>query len=151
MTLSENQRKKHYVDPEVQNAILRQVAYLWLLGAAIYTYIVFVYRIMPIWFSSGTPSLGEIWYHLAPMVLSAAALFPLMMSSAIRFSHRFVGPMVQFRQVLRQLASGDNVAPIQLRRNDFWRDVADELNQVSERFDELSSREPEREEVLIEC
>ena len=151
MQRSIKQRRKYFVDPQVQGAILRQAACYWLYGSVTYTLVVFVYRIVPHWLSGAGVDSGTIWHHLAPMVFSSAVLFPIVMFSAVRFSHRFVGPMNHFRQILRQLSRGETAPLVKLRRNDFWRDVANELNQVSARLSEVSSREPKSEEAVSEC
>ena len=70
---------------------------------------------------------------------------------AIRFSHRFVGPMIRFQETVKQLAEGKSVAPVKLRHKDFWTGFAEELNQLSARVSEPSAAETEREEELIEC
>jgi nitrate/nitrite-specific signal transduction histidine kinase len=102
-------------------------------------------------FSGEDINLGSLWYHLSPAVVSSVVLLPLVLFLAIRFSHRFVGPMVRFQRTVKQLAGGETVAPITLRRNDFWGEFANDLNQLSGKISELSTREPEREDTLIEC
>ncbi len=144
-------RRKYFVDPRVQGAILRQAAYYWLCGSVVFTLVMFLFRIVPPWLVSGDLDFGTIWHHLAPMVVSSAVLLPIVMFSAVRFTHRFVGPMIRFRQVLRQLAQGETVPPVKLRRKDFWQDVAKELNQVSDRLREVSAREPKCEEAVSKC
>ncbi len=141
-------RQNYFVDPRVQGAILRQAAYYWLCGSVVFTLVMFLFRIVPPWLVSGDVDFGKIWHHLAPMVVSSAVLLPIVMFSAVRFTHRFVGPMIRFRQVLRQLAQGETVPPVKLRRKDFWQDVANELNQVSDRLREVSAREPKCEETV---
>ena len=153
-----NNRRKYFVDPKVQGAILRQAGYYWLYGSVIYTLVVFLYRLVPPWLASGDLDFRTVWYHLAPMAVSSAVLFPIVMISAVRFSHRFVGPMIRFRQVLRQLSRGETAPCIELRCNDFWKDVANELNQVSGRLSqvsaglhEVSAGEPKNADAVSEC
>ena len=124
MQNSKERRKKHFVDPQVQSAILRQGAYYWLFGTLIYLLVVTVFRIIPYCFTNEGITWTGAWFHLAPMVISSAVLLPVVIISAIRFSHRFVGPMLRFRQVLRKLASGERAPQINLRQLDFWTDVA---------------------------
>ena len=144
-------RRRYFVDFQTQGAVLQQAAYYWLCGSLVYASVVFLYRIAPPWLASGKLDFSNIWYHLAPMAVSSAVLLPIVMVSAVRFSHRFVGPMIRFRQVLRQLARGERAPHIKLRATDFWKDVADELNQVSFRLNDTSAGEPKKEEVASTC
>lgn len=149
MQHSRERRRKYFVDSQVQAAILRQAAGYWLFGTIIYTLVVAIFRIIPYCFSSQGMSFSTVWYHLAPMVISSAVLLPIVILSALRFSHRFVGPMIRFRQVLKQLARGEKVPPVVLRRNDFWQEVAHELTEVSARLAAASAEEPEKEQAVL--
>ena len=146
-----HQRKKHFVDSQVQGAILRQAALYWLCGSAVFTIVVFIFRIVPPWLVSGELDAKNVWRQLAPMAISSAVLLPIVMYRAILFSHRFVGPMVRFRSVLRQLARGEFVGPIKLRRHDFWQEVANEINQVSARLQDVSASEPKSDMAISEA
>jgi hypothetical protein len=123
----------------VQGAILCQAGCYWLFGSVLFTLTVFIYRVIPPCLSGEALELGKIWYHLAPMVVSSVVFLPVVMFSAVRFSHRFAGPMVRFRRTLKQFARGEPAPEIKLRRRDFWSDVANEMNQVSARLCESSS------------
>ena len=105
--MSNYQRKKYFVDSPVQGAILRQATLYWLYGSLTYTLVVLIYRVVPTWMSGNQIDMGELWYHLAPLFISSIVLFPIVMFRAVRLSHRFVGPMVRFRQILALLAEGD--------------------------------------------
>jgi hypothetical protein len=39
--------------------------------------------------------------------------------------------VLRFRRAIKQLANGETPARIELRRQDYWRDMADDINQVS--------------------
>jgi hypothetical protein len=125
------QRKKYFVDSPVQGAILLHAAGYWLYASITYTLVVLIYRVAPTWLAGRSIDLNELWYHFAPLFISSVVLFPIVMFRAVRFSHRFVGPMVRFRQILRLLAEGKPAPQFTLREDDFWIEVAEELNQVS--------------------
>jgi len=135
------QRRRYFVDSPVQGAMLLQAALYWLYGSLIYMAVVFIYRVAPVWFSGQQVDLSEFCFHLAPVVVSSAILFPIVMFRAVRLSHRFVGPMVRFRQILRLLADGKRAPQFALRENDFWCEVAEEINKVSAKFDELITQD----------
>jgi len=150
MQVSIQRRRKYFIDPTIQGAILRQAVGYWLYCTVIYALVVFIFRIAPHWLSGEGVGFRLIWYHLAPMVISSAVFFPIVMFSAVRFSHRFVGPMVRFRQVMRQLSQGETAPEIKLRRDDYWTDVAKEINQVSARFNALTAPTPDSRETVVE-
>ena len=140
-----SQRQKHFVDSPVQGALLRQALLYWLMGTIVYTTVVILFRIIPPWLVNRQIDFKTVWWHLGPMVLSSAVLLPLIMYRAVHFSHRFVGPMVRFRQIFRALARGEQVAPIKLRRRDFWKDVASEINEVAARIQEAPAADSRQE------
>ena len=58
------------------------------------------------------------------------SMFPAFMLDTIRFSNRFVGPIVRLKSHLRQLSEG-KVQHCQFRNDDFWTDMADEFNETA--------------------
>jgi len=67
------------------------------------------------------------------------ALFPVFAYDSIKLSHRFVGPIMRLRRVLRQAALGEHVPPLQFRQDDFWQDLAGSFNTLMERLPPDSS------------
>ena len=136
---SANQRRQYFVDPAVQGALLRQALWYWFCASATFAFIIFIYRVVPPWLTGKPDATGHIWYHLAPYLLASAVLFPIVVLRAIRFSHRFCGPMVPIRRALKQLAHGEETPPtLKLRRTDYWKDIADEINAISERLEKAT-------------
>ena len=161
---NKQKRRKYFVDASVQGAILRQAVFYWLFGFATFAFVLFAYRIVPIWLAGEEVTFQRIWYFLSPAVVSSVVLLPAVMYRAIRFSHRFVGPMVRFRKTINQLAKGQTVAPIKLRWKDFWVDFANDLNQLSTKINDQAAaqsaenasaetqQEPRaKEEELVNC
>jgi hypothetical protein len=74
------------------------------------------------------------------MLVSSAVLFPFVMFSAVRFTNRIAGPMVRFRRTLQQLARGETAPVLEIRGDDFWSDIVNDLNRVSARLCDLSSQ-----------
>ena len=103
----------------------------WILGLATYVTVILVYRIAPFWLVGSDQPLAVIWRDLCPLIIVSVAISPIVLISVIRFSHRFVGPVLRFRRAIKQLANGETPARIELRRQDYWRDMADDINQVS--------------------
>jgi len=124
-------RRRYFVDPPVQGALLKQAISYWLWASATFVLVIFVYRVFPAYLSGTGHESGRIWYHIAPYLVASVVLFPIVMFRAIRFSHRFVGPMVRVRRTLKQLARGETTPIGRFRKNDFWSDTADDINAIA--------------------
>ncbi len=127
-------RRRYFVDPPLQGAMLRQAFYYWLAASVTFAFIVVIYRISPAMFSDAAHESSRLWYHLAPFAVASAVLLPIVMFSAIRFSHRFAGPMVRVRRALFYLANGETPQHLVLRQGDFWADVAEDINRITKRM-----------------
>lgn len=125
------QRRRYFVDPAVQGALLRQAICYWLWASATFSLFILMYRVFPAWLSGTGQESGRLWYHLAPYLVASAVLFPIVVFSAIRFSNRFAGPMVRIRRTLKQLAQGETPRRLVLRKNDFWSDIAGDINEIA--------------------
>ncbi len=141
---AQNQRRNYFVNPAVQGAIVGQAVVYWLLGTAVFSLVTLVYRLIPVWLSGGNFGPAEIWYVLTPMLIASAVLLPLSLLHAVRFSHRFVGPMVRLGNAAKQLAEGPAVSKIKLRDRDYWHELAANLNGVSSRLEKLDQEEPQQ-------
>jgi hypothetical protein len=147
-----DQRRRNFVDPALQGALLRQAVVYWLWASATFSFVILVYRVFPEWVSdSGTDSgqdSGRFWYHMTPYFVASAVLFPIVMFHAIRFSNRFAGPMVRVRDTLKQLARRDTPPRLVFRKNDFWSDIADDINEIAaEQGKPSTSAAPSRQSV----
>ena len=133
--MSNDQRRKVYVDATVQGAILKQAILYWLGASLTYAGVVCVFRIIPHWMSGQALDGAAIWYYFAPMAVSSSIFLPMVCSRAVKFSHRFVGPVVRFRNCIQQLTKGERMRRIQLREGDFWVDIAEDLNVLADQIE----------------
>jgi hypothetical protein len=69
---------------------------------------------------------GFAGFNLVALI-AVLSLFTLHM---IRFTHRFAGPMLRFRSILRDIGRGMYPEYVRLRRHDFLKDFALELTQA---------------------
>jgi hypothetical protein len=85
--------------------------------------------------------------YLLTVRIILALLITVVVSSffSIKFLHRVGGPMYRFRATLKQMAGGQIPTDVQLRRNDFYRDMAEEINRV---LSLLRSKKKKKEEIL---
>ena len=80
-----------------------------------------------------------MWFFYGPAAIASFLLLPLVILDTIRFSNRFVGPMLRMQRSMRDLARGEEVEPIEFRGSDFWQDFANEFNAVRARMLQLSA------------
>ncbi len=66
------------------------------------------------------------------------------------FLHRVAGPVHRFRQVLKKMGSGEIPGEVQLRKKDFFKETADELNRVIQLLRELDITSQKIDRVLTQ-
>ncbi|MDA7861838.1 hypothetical protein N9B22_02090 [bacterium] len=122
------QRKQNYIDAQVQGALLKRICLHWAVFFVVAAFSVIVLQTL-----LGDPGLS-IFQRLkletgefAIIGIVMISMFPAFMLDTIRFSNRFVGPIVRLKSHLRQLSEG-KVQHCQFRNDDFWTDMADEFN-----------------------
>jgi hypothetical protein len=124
-------RKRLFVDPKVQGALLLRAALYWVLGLLAITLMLLCWRIMTGPARIFYTHFDDMWFHFGPALVASLALLPLVLFDVIKVSNRFVGPLLRMRREMRALARGEEVRPIQFRDDDFWREMADEFNAIA--------------------
>ncbi|UUO07389.1 hypothetical protein M4951_03540 [Blastopirellula sp. J2-11] len=138
-----NQRRgARYVDPSVQGGIVLRMLFYWtaffLVGLLIAISVQVLTNPLEPW---GT-HFANVWQNQGPFILAALCLLPIFAYDLIRFSHRFVGPIVRFRSVVNEAVEGEVPEPFHLRDKDYWKDFASDLNRL---FDRMRSGQSPRE------
>lgn len=77
---------------------------------------------------------GELLHRYGPAFLASLVLLPIALMDVIRLSNRFVGPARRLGESLHTLAEGGDIQPVHFRDNDFWQEMARDLNRVSGRL-----------------
>jgi hypothetical protein len=110
-------------------ALVRQSLWHWLLYCAT---TVFLLGLLQVLCAGPTKPLAEHWQAISKTVLTIlltlAVLLPKFVYDWLKASHRFAGPVEKLRRALRDLAEGKEYAELRFREDDFWRQLADELN-----------------------
>jgi hypothetical protein len=60
-------------------------------------------------------------------------LLPAFIWDTARLSHRFSGPILRLRRMLKELAAGEDPGELRFRNHDFWSDLGDHFNGVRAR------------------
>jgi hypothetical protein len=139
MSGKNNLRKRSFVDSAVQGRLVLRIVLYWAVFMFDIAVVVMIWRLLTSPSQGFNPNLDEMWFQYGPAVLAALLLLPAAMLDIVRFSHRFVGPILRLRRSMRQLARGEHVEPIQFRRGDFWQDLADEFNAVAARVQDTAA------------
>ena len=130
--MSKKLRKKNYIDSNVQGSLLKRIFSHWVTFFFVCGCSVILLQTM-----LGDPNVDFVkrfqdqLQEFSFFAIVMLALLPAFMLDTIRFSNRFVGPIVRLRRHLRQLRDGDT-SECAFRGNDFWSEMADEFNQVAD-------------------
>lgn len=136
-------RKSEFIDPEVQGALARRLSIHWLLYTAVASVLVVGLKWMTNPFTPLTEHVVEAWWTYGPLLLVLVCLAPVFIFDAVKLSNRFTGPVMRLRNATKQLVAGERPAKINLRQGDFWKELADDFNQLVERVDGPNPRRRE--------
>ena len=144
-------RKKLFVDPKVQGALVVRVVLYWAVCIITITLMLLCWRIVTGPARMFYTHFDDMWFHFGPALVASFLLLPLVIVDIIRVSNRFAGPMFRLRRSMRAFARGEHVEPIHFRKGDFWREFAEEFNAMVSRVQAKDrTTEPEREEEAEE-
>jgi hypothetical protein len=141
-------RTRLFVDTKVQGALLFRAVWYWVACVLAAALILLNWRMITGPVRPFYSQFDDLWFHFGPVFLASLLLLPIIAFDSVRLSNRFVGPVLRIRRTLRALAQGEHVEPIRLRDNDFWQDLADEVNAVSERVQRVEATEEKKFESL---
>jgi hypothetical protein len=141
-----NRRSKLTVDPTVQWALVKRVLRHWvcfLLMTAVVLPVLIALMSWDIVDSSFTFEEAVVTGcgRALPLILFFIAIAPMIVYDVLKLSHRFVGPVYRLHKAIKALAAGEETPPIQLRKDDFWKDVIADFNALAEQVATLRKRE----------
>jgi len=141
--MSKVNRKKSYVDPQVQGALVRRLVIHWVSYVSVAAAVAFCLQVL----SNPHLPLGEqvqqAWWSHGLFLLVLVFLLPVFVLDSIKLSHRFVGPIYRLRETIRNIAQGDSPPRLKFRDFDFWQGMAQDFNLM---VDRLSGRDIQLEE-----
>jgi hypothetical protein len=119
-----------FVDPQVQVPLVCRVTLYWSLCFFGMFFTLLGWQVL-------TGTKGQIFCHVkqvlhahGPVLVALGLSLPLFLIDVVRWSNRFVGPMLRLRRSMRELARGNGTAPMQFRKGDYWPEIADEFNAI---------------------
>jgi hypothetical protein len=140
MSQTQYVRRTHYfVDAKTQGALVLRIVLYWAVLLFDIAATLAFWKMITLPVHMLKPNWDPAWFHYGPAVLTALLLLPVAITDIVRFTNRFVGPILRLRGSMRALARGEHVEPIRFRRGDFWQDLADEFNAVLARVERQAS------------
>jgi hypothetical protein len=123
-----------FIDRKVQGTLLARTAIYWM-------FCLFSISLMLICWNAYTgPSrrfvdlVADLFHRYGPCLVASLILLPIALMDVVRLSNRFVGPVMRMRGALQELAAGRPVKPLHFRDDDFWQDLAGDLNEIAVRL-----------------
>lgn len=141
--MSKSDRKKTYIDPRVQGALVRRLMIHWVAYVSVAAVIAFCFQLLSDPLRPLREHFQQLWWTHGPFLLVLVFLLPVFVLDTIKLSHRFVGPIYRLRHTIRNIAQGDPPPRLKFRDFDFWQDLAKDFNLM---VDRLSAREIQLEE-----
>lgn len=145
--MSNADRKKTYVDPKVQGALVRRLMIHWFAFVFVAAAVAFCLQIL----SNPLQPLGEhlqqLWWTHGPFLVVMVFLLPVFVLDTIKLSHRFAGPIYRLRHVIRSIAEGNPPPRLKFRDFDFWQGMAQDFNLMVDRLSGRESRPDDEEDA----
>ncbi|MBX3433022.1 MAG: hypothetical protein KF847_06860 [Pirellulales bacterium] len=143
--MSHPQRKKTFVDPQVQGALVHRLVFHWLAFIGIAAAVAFCLQVLTNPFEPIRNHAAALWHTQGPFLLVLVFMLPVFVADTIKLSHRFAGPIYRLRQTIRELAHGAEYQPLRFRDYDFWQGLAGDFNTMVERL--RSEKKPASEDL----
>lgn len=132
--MSHPERKKTFVDPKVQGALVRRLVLHWLAFVTVAGMVAFCLQVLSNPFRSMGEHAQQLWWTHGPFLLVMVFMLPVFVVDTIKLSHRFAGPIYRLRQMVRGLANGEEFKPLKFRDFDFWQGLALDFNKMVARI-----------------
>ena len=133
-------RSIFFIDSKVQGALMARTAVYWI-------FCLFAVSLMLICWNAYTgPSrrfvdlVTDLFNRCGLSLAASLILLPIVMMDVVRLSNRFVGPVARMRSALKELAAGKTVVPLHFRDDDYWREMAADVNEIAARLSRADVR-----------
>jgi nitrogen fixation/metabolism regulation signal transduction histidine kinase len=131
--MSAQKRHRYFVHKNIQRAlVLRMMWHILAFAAASFTVTVFL-EIVRDPFRNPEDWRQMITTSVIAFSATTVCLLPILAWDSIKFSHRFVGPILRLQSELAKVGRGV-VPTVRLRSSDYWHELADEFNLMIDRL-----------------
>jgi hypothetical protein len=126
--MSRPQRRKKFVDANVQGALARRIIFHWFMFLAVASITALLLQVLSDPFRPMSDHVRELWWTQGPFLLVTVFLLPVFVVDTIKLSHRFAGPIFSLHRAMREIAEGKPPRQLKFRENDFWHNLAKDYN-----------------------
>lgn len=132
--MADCKRKMTYVDRRVQGALARRLVLHWTVFLTVAAAFSFLFQWLHNPFQGFPELAGKAWTTHGPFLMTGLLLVPVFVYDAIKLSSRFAGPIFRLRRTFQVIAQDGRPRELTFRNNDFWKDMADDFNQMVNRL-----------------
>lgn len=152
--MGQPQRKKHFIDANVQGSLIRRVISHWFVFLLVAFVVSFILQVLTDPFRPLSAHFRDLWWTHGPFLLVVFFLLPAYVVDTIKLSHRFAGPVYRLRRAIQDVAAGETPQAIKFRNNDFWQELAVDYNAMLARLNVLpenreANESPAADEQLV--
>lgn len=126
-------RRRYFVHKHLQRAlVVRMMLHIIAFAAASFAVTLFL-EIVRDPFREPTQWRQMITTAVVAFSATTICLLPILAWDSVKFSNRFVGPILRLQSELGKVGH-QTISAIRLRRSDYWHELADEFNLMLERW-----------------
>ena len=133
-------RSIFFIDRKVQGALVLRTAIYWLFCLFSVALMLVCWRAFTGPIKPFSEMAAELYQRYGAVLLASLIVMPIAVMDVLRLSNRFVGPVSRMRAALAELAAGRTIDPIEFRDDDYWPELAGNLNEVAARLKQSESR-----------
>ena len=127
--MAKENRKQLVIEPVIQYSLIRQLLVQWGLHLVATLVLLTILQVfLGGFFNTWQYHLERIGPTLASFTVSLLFLLPVYVMNSLKLSNRFAGPIHRFRRELRSVAEGRPYRELKFRDNDYWTELAEELD-----------------------
>lgn len=151
---TKRKRKQKVVNKRLQWNLAWQTILTWVVGSAV-SLIFPIGALFICGIGIAGMSFGEVMSDVSKAylfpVLMLVMFLPLAIWHSFQFSNRVAGPMFRFKREIKKLLAGETIKPINLRKDDYFKDFAADFNTLAEKMGQLEATadQSKREEVAV--
>jgi len=133
-------RSIFFIDRKVQGALVVRTAIYWLFCLFSVALMLVCWRALTGPIKPFSEMAAELYHRHGAVLLASLIVLPIAVMDVLRLSNRFVGPVSRMRAALAELAAGRTIEPIEFRDDDYWPELAGNLNELAARLKQSESR-----------
>lgn len=133
-------RKRFFVHRGIQGALVLRLMVQWAMFVGMTCAVTLALQVMLDPLAPNEARLQQLRISLGSFLLVSLCLVPVFVRDAIRFSHRFVGPILRLQSELRKVDVVGELRTFNLREKDYWQDMAEDYNDFVGRLQEAERK-----------